>query len=83
MDSGRNLLMTVNTNVSEALRTLAGEFGVDLDDRGTKVYDHFNAVPNAQGVVDHTLIKASDMVDSSVITGGPYKVLGTQGQRRG
>ncbi len=83
MDSGRNLLMTVNTNVSEALRTLAGEFGVDLDDRGTKVYDHFNAVPNAQGAVDHTLIKASDMVDSPVITGGPHKVLGVQGQRRG
>lgn len=79
MDSGHNVLLGVNSDVSETMRSLAAEFGVDLDDRGTKVYDHFQSA-TLDGKEDPTLIAASDLVDAPVIVGGPYKV-GREGQR--
>ncbi|KAG2491121.1 hypothetical protein HYH03_010565 [Edaphochlamys debaryana] len=73
VDSGHNVLLGVNSDVSEAMRNLAAEFGVDLDDRGTKVYDHFHYAVKEDGKQDHTLIAATDLVDSPVMVGGPYK----------
>ncbi|PNW72980.1 hypothetical protein CHLRE_14g614100v5 [Chlamydomonas reinhardtii] len=72
VDSGHNVLLGVNSDVSETMRSLAAEFGVDLDDRGTKVYDHFQSA-TLDGKEDPTLIAASDLVDAPVIVGGPYK----------
>ncbi|EFJ53013.1 hypothetical protein VOLCADRAFT_72245 [Volvox carteri f. nagariensis] len=72
VDSGHNVLLAVNTDVSEALRNLAAEFGVDVDDRGSKVFDHFNHA-TLDGQEDHTLIAAGDLVDAPVMVGGPYK----------
>jgi hypothetical protein len=55
------------------MRNLAAEFGVDVDDRGSKVFDHFNyAIVDDKE--DHTLIAASDLVDAHIMVGGPYKV---------
>ncbi|KXZ51811.1 hypothetical protein GPECTOR_11g252 [Gonium pectorale] len=73
VDSGHNVLMGVSSEASEAIRNLAAEFGVDLDDKGTKVFDHFNYAAKADGTVDHTLLATRDLVDAPVITGGPYK----------
>ncbi|GFR51513.1 hypothetical protein Agub_g13928 [Astrephomene gubernaculifera] len=73
VDSGHNVLMAVSSDVSEAMRSLASEFGVDLDDKGTKVYDHFNYATTADGKSDHTLVAAKDLVKIPVMVGGPYK----------
>lgn len=42
VDSGRNLLLAANSDVSDTMRTLAAEVGVDMDDKGTRVLDHFS-----------------------------------------
>ena len=73
VDSGHNVLLAASSDVSEAMRNLAAEFGVDLDDKGTKVFDHFGH-GSVNGAEDHTLVASSDLVDSPVMTGGPYTV---------
>lgn len=66
IDSGRNVLLAVSTNVSDTMRALAAEVGVDLEEKGTSVFDHFgHAVVGDQA--DHTLIVARDAVDSKAI----------------
>lgn len=55
------------------MRNLAAEFGVDVDDRGSKVFDHFHHA-TLDGQADHSLIAGTDVVDASVLVGGPYKV---------
>ena len=66
-------MLAVSSSVSEAMRSLAAEFGVDLDDRGAKVFDHFKFAA-MDGQEDHTLVAAGDMVDAPVMVGGPYNV---------
>ncbi|PNH04740.1 Dolichyl-diphosphooligosaccharide--protein glycosyltransferase subunit [Tetrabaena socialis] len=73
VDSGHNVLLAVNSEVSEAMRNLAAEFGVDLDDRGTKLFDHFSYATTADGKHDHNLVASYDLADAPVIVGGPYK----------
>jgi hypothetical protein len=80
VDSGHNVLLAASSDVSEAMRGLAAEFGVDLDDKGTKVFDHFSH-GSIHGAEDHTLVASSDLVDSPVMTGGPYTVRGCRGAR--
>jgi hypothetical protein len=75
VDSGHNVLLGLNSDASETMRNLAAEFGLDVDDRGTKVFDHLHYATLTDGSApDHTLIAAADLVDSPVMTGGPYKV---------
>lgn len=71
VDSGHSVLLAASSDVSEAMRGLAAEFGVDLDDKGTKVFDHFRH-GSVNGVEDHTLVSSSDLVGLPVMTGGPY-----------
>ncbi|GIL45161.1 hypothetical protein Vafri_2479 [Volvox africanus] len=72
VDSGHNVLMALNSDASESMRNLAAEFGIDVDDRGSKVYDHFSHA-TLNGKEDHTLIAGGNVVDAPVMVGGPYK----------
>lgn len=69
MDAGRNVLIAASTEVSELMRTLATEVGVDLDDKGTKVFDHFSYATFADGKQDHTAVLTRDVVQSAAIVG--------------
>jgi len=71
IDSGRNALIAVNRNVSEPLRSVANECGIDFDEEETAVVDHVNFdVSDSDG--DHTLVLSDKFVKSPIITGkGP------------
>ncbi len=78
VDSGRNLILAGSSQASETLRTLAAEVGVDIDDKGTSVYDHFSHAVGANGQPDHTLVVAKDLVASPAIFGALPKVCGAR-----
>jgi oligosaccharyltransferase complex subunit beta len=69
VDSGRNLVLAASSQASDLVRSLAAEVGVDLDDRGTAVYDHIQHAQGPSGAADHTLIIANDVVRSKAIFG--------------
>lgn len=73
IDSGRNVLLAANSQVSDTMRTLAAEVGIDVDEKGTKVFDHFS-FSSLGGKADHTLIAASSFVDAPAILGKGVKV---------
>jgi oligosaccharyltransferase complex subunit beta len=74
VDSGKNLLLAASSDASDAIRSLALECGVELDDKGTAVYDHFSHQA-AGGASDPTLIATTAVVDSKAIFGSsPPKV---------
>ena len=68
IDSGRNVLVAASSDVSDTIRTLAAEVGVDLDEKGSKVFDHFSHA-SLEGTADHTLLIAKDAVKSEAILG--------------
>jgi len=72
VDSGRNLLVAVNSNISEPVREVANECGVDFDEEQTGVIDHvnFDASDEQQGG-RHTLVALSNVNVIPVITGNP------------
>lgn len=71
VDSGHNVLVAVNSDVSETLRNFALECGVELDEKGTKVVDYFHAA--SVGKADPSLIFTSNIVNATVFTGKAVK----------
>lgn len=70
IDSGRNALIAVSHNVSEPIRAIANECGVDFDEDQTSVIDHLHYDMSDSG--EHRLIVAADPVSSPVMLGkGP------------
>ncbi len=63
MDSGRNVLLAASPVLSETMRSLASECGVDFEDKGTQVFDHFS------NPGDHSLIITNNVVDAPAIVG--------------
>jgi len=71
IDSGRNVLIAVNSSVSEPLREVANECGIDFDESETSVIDHvsFDA---ALDEGHHTVVASNHAIVSSVVLGkGP------------
>jgi oligosaccharyltransferase complex subunit beta len=71
IDSGRNVLIGVNQNVSEPIREIANLCGVDFDESETSVIDHVNYA-NGVDNGDHTVIATTHVLNSNVMLGkGP------------
>jgi len=71
IDSGRNVLVAGSTNVSEPIREIANQCGIDFDGEGTAVIDHFNS-DASDPTGQHTLIASSHWTKTPVILGkGP------------
>lgn len=68
IDDGRNVIIAADSEVSDNIREVATECGVDFGESSTFVIDHFNYdVSDADG--DHTLIVADDILNVPVIVG--------------
>ncbi|XP_050204992.1 dolichyl-diphosphooligosaccharide--protein glycosyltransferase 48 kDa subunit-like [Mercurialis annua] len=69
VDAGHDLIIAADSSASDLIRSIATECGVDFDDDSTAVVvDHQSyAVSEISG--DHTLIAASDFIESDVILG--------------
>jgi len=69
-DSGHNILLAGDVDVSKFFRVMANNFGVDFDSVGTRVYDHITAVDHFDG----SLFGTTNQIQQSVISpqmGGP------------
>jgi oligosaccharyltransferase complex subunit beta len=69
IDDGHNVIIGADSSVSATTRDVASECGVEFDEEGTFVIDHFNYdASDASG--DHTLIVADNVVsDAPVVVG--------------
>ncbi|CAA0817288.1 Dolichyl-diphosphooligosaccharide--protein glycosyltransferase 48 kDa subunit [Striga hermonthica] len=69
VDSGRDLILSADSNASDLIRNIAAECGVDFDeDPSAMVIDHTGyAVSENAG--DHTLIASDNFIQSDVILG--------------
>lgn len=65
-DAGGNLLVALDSDVSEAQRELAQELGVDVEPSGTAVIDHFS---HDAADVAHTTVLASGFLNSKAVFG--------------
>ena len=68
VDSGRDLLLAVDTGVSDELRELAAGAGVDLDARGHAVVDHFSYALQSQ-TVDQAVIAGQPALGTAAVVG--------------
>ena len=59
IDSGRDVLLAVDSQVSEELRGLISDLGVDVEPKGTAAIDHIDSVQSSSAV-DHTLIASRE-----------------------
>lgn len=69
IDNGGNVLVAANSNVGDAIRELATECGVEIDEEGAHVIDHLNYDVSDEG--QHTLIVAdsANLLDAQTIVG--------------
>nr|GMD00128.1 dolichyl-diphosphooligosaccharide--protein glycosyltransferase 48 kDa subunit [Ipomoea batatas] len=69
VDSGHDLILAADASASDLIREIVTECGVDFDeDPAALVIDHMSyAVSDTEG--DHTLIVATDFIQSEVILG--------------
>lgn len=65
-DSGRDVLLAVDSDVSEELRSLGQDLGVDIDTRGNAVIDHFG-YDSQLGAEDHAAVLADNTVRSAAV----------------
>ncbi|EGG17818.1 dolichyl-diphosphooligosaccharide-protein glycotransferase [Cavenderia fasciculata] len=71
VDSGRNVFIATTNQVSESIRDVASECGIEIQDDNTIVYDHFNFDKSES---THNLIVADQFIkDSPIILQGADK----------
>ncbi|KAI2798591.1 hypothetical protein RDWZM_004545 [Blomia tropicalis] len=74
IDNGGNVLVTANENVGDAIRELAVECGLEIDEEGAQVIDHLNYDLSDDG--SHTLIvtKSDNLINAKTIVGDKAKL---------
>ncbi|KAI8463906.1 MAG: Dolichyl-diphosphooligosaccharide--protein glycosyltransferase subunit WBP1 [Monoraphidium minutum] len=70
MDRGGNVVLALSAGASDLMRGLAAELGVEVDAKGTRVYDHFSRQA-AGGASDATLVATSAWPALPAIVGSP------------
>jgi len=68
IDSGRNVLIAANNNITEPIREIANLCGIDFDEDQTVVIDHFNSATGIDNG-DNTIITSNNVISSPVIVG--------------
>jgi oligosaccharyltransferase complex subunit beta len=72
IDAGHNVLIAANTNVTDSMRGIANECGIDFDEHQSSVVDHMlYDMSDAGG--DHTLVTSTHVIDTPVIVGARGK----------
>ena len=59
IDAGGNVLVTADVETGDAIRELASEVGVEIDESGNTVIDHFNFDAKVRFVILNFFIKLS------------------------
>jgi len=56
IDEGHNVLLAADSTVSDPLREIATECGVEFDEEGSYVLDHFHSMSSNIDIADHTTV---------------------------
>jgi len=67
IDQGGNVILAADSEASEAVKTIASECNVELDQSGAFVIDHQNYDSNDEG--QHTLVAATNIITDEVVVG--------------
>eukprot|EP01026_Neomeris_dumetosa_P084806 TRINITY_DN9987_c1_g1_i3.p1 TRINITY_DN9987_c1_g1~~TRINITY_DN9987_c1_g1_i3.p1 ORF type:complete len:498 (-),score=44.70 TRINITY_DN9987_c1_g1_i3:278-1591(-) len=67
IDDGRNVVIALDSQLSSLMSKLVEDIGVDVEDSGFSVYDHFNYASNLES--DHSAVLTHQWVNSDVILG--------------
>jgi len=77
VESGRGLLLAVNSNVHSQLRSIANECGIDFDPKSSAVGDHFSFVRGGSvASADHWLVTSTDVTSTEAFVGAAGTVNG-------
>ncbi|KAH9412843.1 hypothetical protein DERP_009825 [Dermatophagoides pteronyssinus] len=74
IDNGGNILVAVNENVGDAIRELAVECGVEIDEEGAQIIDHFNYDINDDGMHTLVVVDKENLIDAQTIVGNRSKI---------
>lgn len=66
--------MAVNENVGDAIRELAVECGVEIDEEGAQIIDHFNYDINDDGMHTLVVVDKENLIDAQTIVGNRSKI---------
>ena len=70
IDDGYNVLIATGSRVGSAVRELAIECGVEIDDKNTDVIDHFNSIQSLQDGTNRAIVvPVTNLINSKVIVG--------------
>ncbi|VDP95149.1 unnamed protein product [Echinostoma caproni] len=73
IDEGGNVVVTGSSDIGEAIRDLGSECGVEFDESGTAVIDHFNYDVADDGTHTKIVVSPKNLIKSSVIVGSENK----------
>ena len=65
MESGRDIILAVDSDLSDDLRDLASDLGVDMESQGTAVHDHFHRAAGA----GPDIVTTSNLLQSKAVFG--------------
>ncbi|KAH9521673.1 hypothetical protein DERF_005309 [Dermatophagoides farinae] len=74
IDNGGNLLVAANENVGDAIRELAVECGLEIDEEGAQVIDHFNYDATDDDMHTLIVVGTEDLIDAPTIVGDRSRI---------
>jgi len=69
IDAGGNVLVAANSQISEPIKEIAGECGVEFSDEGTYVLDRFNSDISDTGRNNLIVAESDNLINNKVIAG--------------
>ncbi|KAK8814201.1 hypothetical protein WA158_008063 [Blastocystis sp. Blastoise] len=67
-EHGGDVVLALSNNPSKLVRTVAGDFGVDIEENGSKVIDHFNYATTSDNL-DHQLVYTTQIANIKPLVG--------------
>lgn len=68
-NNGGNILFAADESISDTIRSLAENIGIEFDQKKSVVIDHFSYSDKLDEDMTHTTILASNVVDNAVVVG--------------
>lgn len=69
IDAGGNVLIAASTQLTEPVKEIAGECGIEFSDEGTYVIDRFNSDVNDDGLNTLIVSDADNLINNKLIVG--------------
>ncbi|XP_025837356.1 dolichyl-diphosphooligosaccharide--protein glycosyltransferase 48 kDa subunit [Agrilus planipennis] len=74
IDDGGNVLVAASSSTGDAIRELASECGLEIDEEGAYVIDHFNFDATDSGQHTKIIVPSKNLIDAPVIVGDKTEI---------